>query len=209
MAARSRSATAFSVFQGSSPAIRAPAPVQRKYIEKLPPPVFLTAQQHVQQCKSQFSGSLARGARAQHDPRRPDGTFRPAPPIRPPGAPTRRSTSTPPELPGERHRHGFGRSPTGRNSYSFVGAGPGDPPSQYFDKPAMAVSAASGISNPKPLSAYLQRPIAVSRRSPVALYTAPFGDHEPQPRWTWLATRSGYSPANCSPTRTHPCRRWP
>ena len=191
----------FLVFQGSKPGYQSTAPVQRKYIEKLPPPVFLTP-------SGTFSNQTAIAVEVSRVAPGlsmtllgPDGTFTASAPIAASGRPTATFNIN---ATGNYQASATGTdwtsSDPASNSYSFVVQDLVTTPSQYFDTTTMAVSAASGISNPKPLSIYYttdgSQPTTAS-----ALYTAPLAITNTT-TVTWLATRSGYSPQLLTNTYT-------
>ena len=191
----------FLVFQASKPGYQSTAPVQRKYIEKLPPPVFLTP-------SATFSNQTAIAVEVSRVAPGlsmtllgPDGTFTASAPIAASGRPTATFNIN---ATGNYQASATGTdwtsSDPASNSYSFVVQDLVTTPSQYFDTTTMAVSAASGISNPKPLSIYYttdgSQPTTAS-----ALYTAPLAITNTT-TVTWLATRSGYSPQLLTNTYT-------
>jgi hypothetical protein len=194
----------FLAFQGSKPGYQSTAPVQRKYIEKLPPPVFLTPsgafsnQTPISLEVSRVAPGLSLTLTG------PDGTFTASAPVAASGRPSAtfnlngtgayQASATGPD---------WASSDPATNSYSFVVQDLVTTPSQLFNQTNFAVAAVSslGPANPKPLTIYYT--IDGSTPTPSStLYVAPLTLSNTT-TITWLAARNGYTPQYASNTYTY------
>ncbi|HQL77284.1 MAG TPA: chitobiase/beta-hexosaminidase C-terminal domain-containing protein [Verrucomicrobiota bacterium] len=191
----------FLVFQASKPGYQNTAQVQRKYIEKLPPPVFLTSSGTFTN-QTAISLQILRVAPGLGITLSgPDGTVSANAPIAASGLPTATFLIN---ASGNYQASATGTdwasSDLSSNSYSFVVQDLVTTPSQYFDQGTLSVSAVSAIANPKPLSIHYttdgSQPTAAS-----ALYTSPLAITNTT-TITWLAARYCYTPQLLTNTYT-------